>query len=1133
MVASDAKLRLRCLELSNLATNTANAANLPRGLLSATLWAVDVDTESRGSIAASRSMLILDNCRLVLTQSEFQLTSYYVAQSLASAVSSSIISSFLPNFRVSLTASALRWDYVSSPHTLWIDCLLTQTPLVFSINVPDIMVMAYLGQATYLTDLLVVHSCYQLLEVVSNASATAPAIPLRPPRAVVLSTNISIADCWPKPDPAAPSVAGRVGAVTVAAPTLRLMGLPDRTIVLDLGGREDAFVLGPSTLLTLRYLTLTGLAAHLEDFTDHDGIDDGAAQSIAAWGSVAAPSGLALVTGLLWAFQYQRRFPQLALEAVTIVLPPVELQQYDMIMNGFETMPYFGTLSAYMQANSKLDASYGPGGADRSVASGALNATLAAPSPLRFSLLNLPGLQGGNVTFVAWPGSYRNWSVDLYDTDLHRHDGGGWSRWQIAVLAALLAAALLAILSVTVLLGIRYHRRKMATGAADGRRVGRKRASRDIEAGGGGRCVDADRLDALVGPVAPAATAALDRRPLYDSFDDPAFELDFFKGGKPTAADVAEILERANQNAAEFNMRMTEILGSGSFGVVYGGSWHGLKVAIKTMVFTESPSPHADFERARQQCIRECAFCCTMHHPNVVAAHHFYLKSTKRKTMLDDLIQAQRPAVISDWRLYLIQEYCDGGTLRAAIDQGKLFRHSGTARGTAADAHSAALRRLPTGVSDATPTMVQGLVAAARKGTPGASKELGAAAAGEAAAGAVAASPTAETTAAAAALDTATDSLVAVTAAGMAGLAEQAMNMIVYGTNGEGGADTGGAPASTPVPISAETVTGGNGGDVGGGALGDVEDVVPILRCPCPRSSMPPLPPSTLQRPRTDPAMADSAVFSTDSNLLATSMTNVTNLLDEQNTAPSARSVVKELLRMERGIAAAAAATAATAATAVATAAAAPAGLADPPAGAVMALARPLRNHSLVGYGDGAANAAGGSDVIDDAALLLEDYDAAAAAVAAALARVTARPAAEGAPATRRAVAPPPRQAGQAAAAGEGGGGGSRGPVVPHSKVSAIQPADAVAAALLADAASPKRKGCNRAAGAETTAGAASPVVREAGDGAPAAFVVAAAAAAAASGATAGVTAARSPAATRPAAHAKSRKPAVDVMTLE
>ncbi|KXZ41188.1 hypothetical protein GPECTOR_670g800 [Gonium pectorale] len=82
-----------------------------------------------------------------------------------------------------------------------------------------------------------------------------------------------------------------------------------------------------------------------------------------------------------------------------------------------------------------------------------------------------------------------------------------------------------------------------------------------------------------------------------------------------------------------------------------------------------------------------------------------------------------------------------------------------------------------------------------------------------------------------------------------------------------------------------KTVTGGNGGDGGGGALGNVENVIPILRCPCPRSSMPPLPPSTLQRPRTDPAMADSAVFSTDSNLLATSMTNVTNLLDEQNTS--------------------------------------------------------------------------------------------------------------------------------------------------------------------------------------------------------------------------------------------------------
>ncbi|EFJ43173.1 hypothetical protein VOLCADRAFT_119188 [Volvox carteri f. nagariensis] len=717
-VEGGAVLRLLCLELSNLATDTLGK-NMPRSLLTAAVWAVDVDIPKR-------SRLILENTTLVLTKDEFKWQSYYMAQALTNSAVYGNITTVLASFQGIALPSQLLWVKVASPHTLWLNAILTIVPHVYNTTVPNSFIMRYLGLSIYLTDLLMVYSCNDLLNAVRNCSVAngcvaatgGGVVPAPSPRVLVLGANISIGPCWPP------------GGVSVAFPgsSLMVMGLPDVATTLDLAGRSDVFDL-------------------------------------------------------------------LLLDNVSIVVPAVELEQYDKMRSGNgAVMPYFSPLSVYIGASSLSAVQPSVSAPSYNTSSTAGDSDPRVLASLAFDLLLLPGLRGADITFLVWAGQYGNWSAAAYDAVGGNGSGGGGAAassgssglrgWRAAVLAAMLGLAIVAAAVAAVVLSVKHSRALHGVKSAKGKQRGDLEAGEVIKTeptaalcrtgGGGGDNAGGD-----------ATAGAEPRRPLYDSFDDPAFELDLVRGAKLSSDDVADILDRVNAEAAEFNIVMTEICGSGAFGVVYGGTWHGLKVAIKTMVFSESAPALVAGHAARQQCIREAAFCCTMHHPNVVATHHYYLRSTKRHTMFDDILQQQtedstseehqdrrggghrtspllpfplaealrttasqspghgaaaagkagaadpaavaadegcraenppgaaagttaagttapvarvigparrsfdkrgglpryRPTLtktaITDWRLYLIQEYCDGGTLRQAVDQGKLFRHSG------------------------------------------------------------------------------------------------------------------------------------------------------------------------------------------------------------------------------------------------------------------------------------------------------------------------------------------------------------------------------------------------------------------------------------------------------------------------
>ncbi len=61
------------------------------------------------------------------------------------------------------------------------------------------------------------------------------------------------------------------------------------------------------------------------------------------------------------------------------------------------------------------------------------------------------------------------------------------------------------------------------------------------------------------------------------------------------------------------------MLGRGAFGVAYRGTWRGLEVAVKRILFQLMSSPQG--EQSRRKAMREAAINATLNHPNVVATY--------------------------------------------------------------------------------------------------------------------------------------------------------------------------------------------------------------------------------------------------------------------------------------------------------------------------------------------------------------------------------------------------------------------------------------------------------------------------------------------------------------------------------
>ncbi|KAG2445599.1 hypothetical protein HXX76_000210 [Chlamydomonas incerta] len=142
--------------------------------------------------------------------------------------------------------------------------------------------------------------------------------------------------------------------------------------------------------------------------------------------------------------------------------------------------------------------------------------------------------------------------------------------------------------------------------------------------------------------------------------------------------------------AGDQQLHVHGIIGKGAYGTVYRGTWRGLPVAVKSMVF--GPDDHV---RHQQRPLMEAAISSHLMHPNIVTTYSYELREVQHElaSLSPELFQQG-----GGWRLLIIQEFCDAGPLRRLVDCGFFLTPPRPAHAAAANLAPSSLRtrfRLP------------------------------------------------------------------------------------------------------------------------------------------------------------------------------------------------------------------------------------------------------------------------------------------------------------------------------------------------------------------------------------------------------------------------------------------------------
>jgi serine/threonine protein kinase len=155
-------------------------------------------------------------------------------------------------------------------------------------------------------------------------------------------------------------------------------------------------------------------------------------------------------------------------------------------------------------------------------------------------------------------------------------------------------------------------------------------------------------------------------------------------GGPWRPVEAVQAVAQHLDPAAADKLTLHGVIGKGGWGTVYRGSWKGLGVAVKTVVF--SGGQHEAAARAldstgrsvRQmpydRAVSEAAICKSINHRNVVATYHWDVKRVKPmqepgQWLEVDSSNAGESLEVADYKLYLIQELCQASLFQARKEQ--------------------------------------------------------------------------------------------------------------------------------------------------------------------------------------------------------------------------------------------------------------------------------------------------------------------------------------------------------------------------------------------------------------------------------------------------------------------------------
>ncbi|KAG2488925.1 hypothetical protein HYH03_012547 [Edaphochlamys debaryana] len=153
------------------------------------------------------------------------------------------------------------------------------------------------------------------------------------------------------------------------------------------------------------------------------------------------------------------------------------------------------------------------------------------------------------------------------------------------------------------------------------------------------------------------------------------------------AAELAVMAAGLKSTINDVQLTLEGVLGSGSF-----GTWQGLPVAVKTVVFSAS-------QDNRKRALQEAALCQSISHPNIVATYSCDVQplgavvSSSTGTGGGPQVNNDLSRLL-DWRLYIVMEFADAGPLKKLYGDPKLWPQSGAV-------HLAGILGIASGIAEA------------------------------------------------------------------------------------------------------------------------------------------------------------------------------------------------------------------------------------------------------------------------------------------------------------------------------------------------------------------------------------------------------------------------------------------------